>query len=169
MQNYSINGTDHSFPFYYYQPTFVQLYYEKLNKTAQRPVVLGDNKFGFALPFKISLKPGQQKDISLHLSLLFPLESNTIFRPALEILQRNSLNISILNVIDGTVYVEDLILRLKNINKHLNVILPRKTIMITVKVQNVNHQRVEPLEIKHLNYSYFNNEVNGYVTPILFS
>jgi hypothetical protein len=161
QQSYYNNNT-----FYNIQPPILQLFFSKLNKSAIAPISLGNNTFAFCLPFQITIKPNQQKDISLHLSLFFPLHCNTIYRPCKTFVSQSpSIQMSLLNIIDGSVYVSDFVIRIRNLSTHTSVTLPRKTILYTVKLQNL-YCEIQPIQIKQLVYSYSSENVNGSVFPV---
>jgi hypothetical protein len=168
QQQCSIGDYQYAMPYFYsIQPPIVNIFYTKLNKSACPPLALGDNKFALRLPFKIAIKPGRQKDIALHLALFFPLHCNTIFRPCKELMTEHQHNVhmSLLNIIDGSVFIEDFVIRIRNLSQSTTLFFPRKTTLFTVKLQNVTGQ-IQPTKIKQLIYTYSSDDTNGSVIPI---
>jgi hypothetical protein len=168
QQQYSIGDYQYAMPcFYSIQPPIVNIFYTKLNKSAYPPLALGDNKFALRLPFKIAIKPGRQKDVALHIALFFPLHCNTIFRPCKELMKEHHqhMQMSLLNIIDGSVFIEDFVIRIKNLSSHMTLTFPRKTTLFTVKLQNITGQ-IQPTKIKSLIYAYSTDDTNGSVIPV---
>jgi hypothetical protein len=136
------------------QPNFC---FQKLNKMALNPIKIGSNKFGFPIPRKVSLKPKCSQNIFFNLSLAFPFGTIPIFRPTLELLvHKDNVNCQVLNSQDGSTYVTNLIMRIKN-NNRLVMNFNRGTVLVTVLVQNA-FSDLHPLKVSQIIYD--TREVN---------
>jgi hypothetical protein len=130
------------------QPNFC---FQKLNKMSLNPVKIGQNKFGFPIPRKVLLKPKCAQNIFFNLSLAFPFGTIPIFRPTLELLvHKDNVSCQILNSQDGSTYVTNLIMRIKN-NNRLQMNFNRGTILATVVVKNALSD-LHPLKVSQIVY-----------------
>jgi hypothetical protein len=141
------------------QPNFC---FAKLNKMALPPQKIGSCKFGFPIPRKVFLKPKCSQNIFFNISLAFPFGTIPIFRPAVELLNHNSGDWHIMNSQDGSTYVTNLIMRIKN-NNRLPISFNRGTILATVLVKN-SMSNLHPLKVKRISYDTADNTRMGMVS-----
>jgi hypothetical protein len=141
------------------QPNFC---WAKQNKMALAPVKIGHNKFGFPIPRKLYLKPKCSQNIFFNLSLAFPFGTIPIYRPALElVVHRDNIHCQIVNSQDGSTFVSNLILRIRN-NNRLPVCYKRGSILVTVLVKN-SISDLHPMKVQKISYDIANNENMGMV------
>jgi hypothetical protein len=140
------------------QPNFV---YCKTNKIGLTPRKRTSNKFVFHLPRKVYLKSKKSQLVFLNISCAFPFGTNTIFREVLELKQNKHIKVQILNVQDGSTFVDNFLIRITN-NSRFNITLKRSTPIITVKILNALRE-LTPIKVKKITYNTENCDTNGVI------
>jgi hypothetical protein len=140
------------------QPNFV---YCKTNKIGLSPRKVHSNKFLFHLPRKVYLKSRKSQLVFLNISCAFPYGTNTIFREVIELKQSKHVNVQILNVQDGSTFVNNFLIKITN-NSRFNITLKRSTPIITVKILNALRE-LTPIKVKKITYNTENCDTNGVI------
>ena len=146
--------------FYASQPNFC---FERVSKMSHPPKKIGHNMFGFPSPRKVYLKAGLSQNIRFNLALCFPHGTIPIFRPTLELMHnRDKVHCKLLNSQDGSTYVTNLTMNIRNNNKH-PISFEKGTVLVSVLIQNALSD-LHLIEVSKISYDVSDSNRPGVVS-----
>lgn len=130
--------------------------YKKLNSKCPRPYLLntknGYAKFGFALPSRISIKPGKTRTV--HMGIRLFCASGMKILPAKELVNNYTLLVVPLQQAKKVRYVDSLSFRIKNMSYHYTAVFPAGKIFCTVLIKNFLTSRYSLFQCDNLTGKY---------------